>query len=155
MNVITLRPHEVEVATIVGTARSSHARAKGYRDRSHVATDERLKTDINAAGAELAASKFIGRRWTMSIGEVFAESDLEPNVEVRFTRHQGGGLIVRQQDKADRVYVLLIGSIPTYRVVGWIRGEEARRNEYRWQEVWKVPQPRLTPFTAFQTKKAA
>ncbi len=137
--IVTLRPHEVEVATIVGTARSRHARGKGYRDRSHVATDERLQTDIDAAGAELAASKFIGRRWTMSIGEVFAEPDLEPNVEVRFTRHQGGGLIVREQDTVDRVYMLLVGSIPTYRVAGWIKGEEARRDEHRWEEVWRVP----------------
>src|SRR6266487_1453725 len=75
-------------------------RGKGYRDRSHVATDERLQTDIDAAGAELAASKFIGRRWTMSIREV-SRNPISSRT-LRFTRHQGGGLIVREQDTVDR-----------------------------------------------------
>jgi hypothetical protein len=144
--VITLNPTEIRVATVVGTARARISRANSFQDRSHVSTEERPKKDIDAAGAELAASKLTRCRWTMTCGDDLEAPDLEPHVEVRHTTREDGGLIVRPRDHGDRLFVLVIGTLPRYRVVGWIRGEQARRDEFRWQDAWKVPQSSLTRF---------
>ena len=82
----------------------------------------------------------------MTTGEDLDEPDLWPNVEVRHTTCTDGGLIIRPRDKSERLFVLVIGTAPSYRVIGWTRGDEARRDEYRWQDVWRVPQSRLTRF---------
>jgi hypothetical protein len=87
-------------------------------------------------------------RWNMTIGEDLDEPDLWPHVEVRHTTHETGGLIVRVKDKPGRLFVLVVGTLPRYRVVGWKRIDDARRDEYRWQDVWKVPQSGLTRFGA-------
>jgi hypothetical protein len=144
--VVTLNPTEIKVATVVGTARARISRASGFQDRSHVSGEERSQKDVDAAGAELAASKATGCRWNMTVGGDLDEPDLWPNVEVRHTTCTDGGLIVRRRDKPERLFVLLIGTAPRYRVVGWTRGETARRDEYRWQDAWKVPQSVLTSF---------
>lgn len=146
MNTITLNPTECRVATVVGTARAENARIHGFRDRSHLADDERLNADVDAAGAEIATSRFTGLRWTMSTGEDLSEPDLAPNIEVRHTRYPAGGLIVRTKDRPDRVFILVVGSLPTYRLVGWMRGTEAQQPRYRWTDAWKVPQSGLRGF---------
>jgi hypothetical protein len=152
--VVTLNPVEAEVASVVGTARARNSRKSGFEDRSHItAEEERLATDINGAAAELAASKATGLRWLMSCsGE---PGDLEGEVEVRCTSHEHGGLIVRERDRDGRIVLLVVGKIPTFRIVGWKRTEEARREEFRWRESWLVPQARLTPFTASKIREAA
>jgi hypothetical protein len=146
VNVVTLSPTEIKVATVVGTARAQISRESGFRDRSHVGADERLQKDVDATGAELAASKVSGCRWNMTSGSDLDEPDLWPHVEVRHTTCEHGGLIVRTRDKQERLFVLVIGTLPSYRVIGWTRGEQARRDEYRWQDCWKVPQARLVRF---------
>jgi len=143
--VVTLNPAEIKVATVIGTYREQVSRERGYRDSSHTAKTKSLEQNIDAAGAELAASKATDCRWNMTTGENLAEPDLWPHVEVRHTTNEKGGLIVRPKDKPGRLFVLVVGTCPRYRVVGWKRGEDACRDEYRWQDVWKVPQSGLTP----------
>ncbi len=108
--------------------------------------EQRLAQDVDAAGAELAASKLTGCRWNMTTGEDLDEPDLWPHVEVRHTTRTDGGLIVRSKDKPERLFVLVCGTLPAYRVIGWIRGEEARRDEHLWKDAWRVPQSGLTRF---------
>jgi hypothetical protein len=154
--VVTLNPVEVEVAVVVGTARAKISRKSGFEDRSHVAdAEERLNRDIDGAGAEIAASKATGLRWSMSCGVDLRQPDLEGGVEVRSTTRDRGGLIVRRRDRGDRIALLVVGSVPTFRIAGWARIEDARRDEFKWRDVWLMPQCRLAPFTAFQTRTAA
>jgi hypothetical protein len=136
---------EVEVATVIGTYREKLSSERGYRDNSRIEKDESLAQNIDAAGAELAASKLTNCRWNMTTGDNLAEPDLWPHVEVRHTTHDAGGLIVRAKDKPGRLFVLVVGTLPRYCVVGWKRIDEARCDGYRWNDVWKVPQSGLTP----------
>lgn len=147
-SVVTLNPAEVEVATVIGTYREKVSGERGFHDDSHRPASASLEQNVDAAGAELAASKATGCRWNMTTGEDLDEPDLWPHVEVRHSTRKNGGLIVRPKDKPDRLFVLVVGTLPTYRVIGWMQGENARRQEHRWQEVWKVPQSRLTRFGA-------
>jgi hypothetical protein len=137
---VTLNPVEVEVATVIGTARTRISLESGFRDKFHCEEEERLRQDVDAAGAELGGSKLTGCRWNMTVGSDLSEPDLFPNVEVRHTTLAHGGLIIRPRDKDGRLFFLVTGTMPTYCVVGWIRVEEARCDEYRWEDVWKVPQ---------------
>lgn len=54
---MTLNPAEVKVATVIGTYREQVSRERGCRDSSHTAKTKSLEQNIDAAGAELAASK--------------------------------------------------------------------------------------------------
>ena len=142
-SVVTLNRLEVEVATVVGTARQRRASEQGFRERSHVSTDKRLGLDVQGAAAELAASKYLRLVWNFGCEGAKEEADLYPNVEVRTTRHLGGRLIVRPQDIDDRPYVLVVGELPTFRVVGWAYGHEAKREEPRADGSHWLPQSGL------------
>jgi hypothetical protein len=144
--VVTLNPAEVEVATVIGTHRERISRLRGFHDDSHTARGKSLGQNVDAAGAELAASKATGCRWNMTVGDDLDEPDLWPHVEVRHTTHANGGLIIRPRDKDGRIFVFVVGTMPDYCVVGWTPVGEARRDDYRWEDAWKVPQEHLTPF---------
>jgi hypothetical protein len=143
--IITLKPAEVAVATVVGTFREQRSSDLGFRDRGHRAKDHSVSTNVDAAGAELAASKATGLRWHMTVGDDLAEPDLGRGTEVRHTRRDDGGLIVRSKDPSGRVFVLVTGSLPRYRVVGHLAGVEAMQDDFRWEDAWLVPQSRLRP----------
>jgi hypothetical protein len=145
VSVVTLNPAEVEVATVIGTWREKISRERRFHDTFPTAEEKSLDQNIDAAGAELAASKATDCRWNMTTGDDLAEPDLWPHVEVRHTTRKNGGLIVRPKDKPGRLFVLVVGTCPRYRVVGWKMVEDARRDEFRWNDVWKVPQSGLTP----------
>lgn len=143
---VTLNAAEAKVATVIGTYRETTSQERGFRDGSHRPQSASLEQNVDAAGAEMAASKLTGCRWNMTVGEDLTEPDLWPYVEVRHTTFKNGGLIIRSKDKPERLFILVVGTLPRYRVIGWIRGEEARRDEHRWKDAWKVPQSGLTRF---------
>lgn len=111
-NVVTLNPAEVKVATVIGTYREQVSRERGFVDTSQRPQSKSLEQNIDAAGAELAASKMTNCRWNMTTGDNLAEPDLWPHVEVRHTSRENGGLIVRPKDKPDRLFVLVVGTCP-------------------------------------------
>ena len=117
---VTLNVLEVEVSTVVGTARQRISVERGFQDRQ-VGICDPLETDIQAAGAELAVSRVTACRWNMTCGEDLDEPDLWPCVEVRHTTHRHGGLIIRPRDKDGRIFFLVTGTMPNYCVVGWTR----------------------------------
>ncbi len=142
---VTLNELEAEVATVVGTRRTTSSRARGLRRQFATNESEGLKLDQDAAGAELAGSRITKCRWNMTCGDDLNEPDLWPNVEVRHTTRENGGLIIRPRDKDGRIFLLVVGTMPNYRVVGWIRSEDAKQERYGWEDVWKVPQSDLRP----------
>lgn len=81
----------------------------------------------------------------MTVGDDLGEPDLGQGTEVRHTCRDHGGLIVRPKDSPERVYLLVTGSLPRYRVVGHLAGEKAMRDEFRRDDMWLVPQNRLRP----------
>jgi hypothetical protein len=144
LNVVTIDPVEIAVATVCGTERHRRAQKAGARDRSHVATHDGLNIHIQGAAAEIAASKHLNRRWLFSAYKP-GQADLEPDIEVRSTPRPHGCLVIRQRDHDDRPYVLVVGQIPSFRVVGWVYGHEAKRYERRPDGSYWVPQTELPP----------
>ncbi len=90
-------------------------------------------SDIEACGAEIAFSKFIGEKW---IGDVntFHAPDVEGGWQVRYTDRLDGKLIIRPIDspKYEENFVLVTGLMPSYNIIGYIKGQDAVQEKYLW-----------------------
>jgi hypothetical protein len=145
---ITLDHAEHKRAAIVGYRRLEASRH--LKDR-RIARKSILE-EIDSSGGELAAAKAIGVPWRGDVN-TFKQADVGKRTQVRTTILEHGSLIVRRGDKATDVFVLVIGSIPTYRVAGWMLGRHAKdddflRNPGSIERAWFVPQSRLKPIAS-------
>lgn len=126
---VTLTWYEMRLAAGVGLERQLSAMRDGRPDR-HGFTGDGWSIHVHGAGGELAFAKAAGVYWAGHV-DVFSVPDVG-TVHVR-TRSGDGGredLIVRSEDPEDCAYVLVVGHIPTFSVVGWIDGRSARRPEW-------------------------
>lgn len=86
---------------------------------------------LYGAIGEIAAAKAIGCYAPLHVNQFSGmRSDLMHDVEVRHRISHEHQLIVREKDSDNRRYVLTRGTPPNIEVVGWIRGSDAKRDEY-------------------------
>ena len=87
--------------------------------------------DIEASGAELAFSKFINEDW-VGLVNTFHGPDVGKDWQVRYTNLEYGSLIIRESDKTvlHHRFVLVTGLMPTYKIIGYIVGNDARKKEF-------------------------
>ena len=149
---VTLTPWEYKACVDLATARMSVSIEKGIKDITPTERDynERLLKDISGACGELAVAKAINRYWAPSVNTFHNKPDIEPNIEVRSTARAENCLIVRDNDPEDRYYFLVIGEPPTFQILGYMKGSDAKRDEWRrnphgHRPAWFVPQEALTP----------
>lgn len=97
----------------------------------------------------MAVAKFLCRYWLAGIN-TFKDPDVAPNIEVRRNTYPEGRslLKVKPTDPDARRYVLVRGQMPTFEIVGWIWGHEAKRpewlkNYHDYGEVYYVPEAAL------------
>lgn len=84
--------------------------------------------NLNGFGGELAVSLWTGERWHRGDRK---KPDVGDDIEVRARGYQHAALpLYDTYDKRDRRYVLAIGALPTYRLVGWIFGREGLNMEH-------------------------
>ena len=162
MTVVTLTDHEVALVRAVGEARRASAVALGRPARYGFNKDDPTASDINAAGGELASALLYRLPWT---GCYYRELDPKPAdigraTEVR-TREvhpamtaETMDLLAHPEDPDDWNLVLVVGTLPTYEVVGHISGARAKRQGW-WKDpsgrsgasrpAYFVPQHALTP----------
>lgn len=76
---------------------------------------------VQGLGAELAVARWAGLEWNRGIRR---KPDVGDDVEVRCVRRPDGMLALYSYDKAGRRFVFTVGSFPSYRLMGWIRGAE-------------------------------
>lgn len=89
---------------------------------------------IEGAGGELAVHSYFGLAWDGRMDSRKQEPDIkELNAEVRTRRHDWHELIVRPDDPPERCFIHVWGSMPTYHIVGWLPGTEARQQRH-----WKT-----------------
>jgi hypothetical protein len=122
---VTLPPEVVAAVKAEAKAVVAHGkRAKTEKYRADPAT--RLARNEDGFGAEEAAALVFGTKRTQRgvVKKGFAR-DLENGLEVRQTDRPDGSLILHNADPSG-IYVLVTGSLPSYRVVGWIGTEEGR-----------------------------
>ena len=148
-SIVKLTPHEVIMAAGVGIRRQVSALAANRRDRHGLNPEDGWRVHIEGANGELAVAKYLGKYWDGSVDTFKSLPDLG-NVEIRTRSRHTYDLIIRTDDDPAKFYILVTGIAPNYRVRGWIKGENARRDEWLQthggrEAAWFVPADALTP----------
>jgi hypothetical protein len=120
----------MELAVGVGVRRQLAA-LRDNRPDKHGYEGDGFSIHIHGAGGEMAFAKFAGLYWNGSV-DTFKSPDLGSNIQVR-TRSGVGGredLIVRANDRSEDVFVLVVGQMPNYTVVGWRSGMFCKKPAY-------------------------
>ena len=125
---ITLKDYELVQAATTGGLRNIGAIKRGYE--SNIAGKE-WQAHIEGACGELAVAKAMGRYWGGSINTFKHGGDIDSTGwEVRTRSDHNHDLIVRDTDPDGRVFILVTGRSPTFRVHGWIESGDAKREEW-------------------------
>ena len=143
---ILLSWHELKIAAWVGATRQAEAIRLGLPDR-HGFEGDGKSIHISGACGEMAYAKGVNKYWGGDVN-TFKQPDVY-GVQVRTRSETWHDLIVRQADKPEEYYVLVIDQSPVFIVVGGIFGHAARREEWYQSHggrppAWFVPQKELT-----------
>lgn len=125
---IKLQWYEVFMAATVGIKRQVEALKEKRPDR-HGFTGLGWDVHVEGAVGELATAKALNRFWSGSIN-TFKDGGDVGTIQVRTRSKDYYDLIVRQDDADDDCFVLVVGTAPNYNVVGWIRGRDAKQEQW-------------------------
>lgn len=133
---------------MIGAKRNIEAKVRRLPDR-HGFKGCGWDAHIEGACGEIATAKLLGLFWNGSIN-TFKDGGDVSGLEVRTRSESHYDLIIRDNDADTSIYILVIGACPTYRVLGWVRGVEGKRAEYRQAHggrpgAYFVPQSVLRP----------
>lgn len=127
---VRLKDYEVLQAAMTGMMRQVSAIKRKSVSKIN---GREWQAHIEGACGELAVAKVMGRYWGGSINTYKMGGDIDSTGwEVRTRSSHDYDLIVRDDDDDERVFILVTGSAPDYRVQGWIRAADAKRQE--WQQ---------------------
>jgi hypothetical protein len=141
---------------IVSVAMARNSTNRGSKQSDGKVLKDSLGIDVQGATGEFVVAKAFGLEWDGKIKNYqewlkwrLVGHDVS-GLEVRFTRHRGGSLIVHPKDSDNSVFVLVIPkSFPfEYEIVGWCYGHEGKQKDY-WKDVgygrpcFYVPQKKL------------
>lgn len=149
-DVVTLSWPEVAQAATVGVWRRIHAYRRARSQPYGNPTHDLWGLDIESACAELAVAKALGRYWAGSfVGDPSSlNGDVGDELQVRSTWRTNGCLLVHPADRDSDIFVLVVGTAPTYRLAGWTLGETAKKPQF-WRDAERpcffVPQSSLAP----------
>jgi hypothetical protein len=137
---ITLTPDEIHLAASHGLIRR-HQKLSGNRQDRQQRHRSTWDNEIEGVCAELAFCKWRGVYWS-GVSGIRAKDG--GTVDIRWTKHYGtGGLIVYPHDDDTAVLVLMEGASPTYEIVGWMRAQDAKRDEWLRDFGYLVPRSEL------------
>lgn len=161
---VTLLEYEIRMAANVGLERRLQYKLmqmNGYKYNelgySHSSPWDR---DIEGAIAEYAAAKALGMLWDGSYNTFKKKADIGDRIQIRHAQERPDpknpgkiypiSLIVRPGEKEEDIFVLVIGTTPTFKIVGWIFGKDAIQEKYiyapnKGPSAWFVPQEDLKP----------
>ena len=144
---VTLTWHEAQTAAVTGITRRIRAKARARTEVYGSPKTDPWAIDIEAACAERAAAKATGCYWNQEV-----DPDYPGDVgvwQVRHTPRADGCLILHERDSDESVFILVTGTMPTYRVCGWITAHEGKQPAH-WREdtgrpAFFIPQAALRP----------
>ncbi len=148
---VTLTWQEVANGALVGVQRRISSKRKNLTDK--LVHGSAWDVDIEGACGELAACKALGVYWNPSV-DVYNVPDIPPDIDVKTTAT--GQFIVKPHYIDSRRYLFVQGAAPTYKVVGWIFGCEAKRIDWHktqredYPAAYFVPQSALRPLGTLQ-----
>lgn len=138
---ITLTKEEAEEAAATGLKRWHTSAFRGDRNRmSNQSLSQNVGSHIAGAYGERAVYKALGKEWDGPVDTFKAPDVTGTQIQVRTATKPDGKLVVRERDNGDQPFVLVVPEqFPTFRVVGWCYGREAKTQENWGQPVSSLP----------------
>jgi hypothetical protein len=137
MNLETLTPDEMDLSALVARERFLRCRANGQRHKyGRKDEDHNVRKEIESVGSEIFAARKLGRTWVDSL-KPDPKGDIGDWLQVRHTPRRYGRLLVHTPEQGDdptHIFFLVVGTFPRYRLVGWLKGSEAQKQQY-WKEL--------------------
>jgi hypothetical protein len=126
-----LASEELVIAGIVGVLREVSALNRS-RPTAHDCDESNAWTyHVEGAAAELAVAKHIDRYWRPLTRSQLRDLPGDvADVQVRSTPRSDGSLIVHRRDLDDARFYLVVTALPSYRIVGWLLGRDAKQERY-------------------------
>ena len=148
--VVKLTMPEIMMVGAVATMRRGDSTLRGRVDRIQAGEHASWDTEVDGAAAELAFCKARNRYWGGTVNS-FHGADVGSSIQIRQTWRSDGRLIIRDDDSDEHYYVLITGTVPTFTLVGWISGADAKNDAWRENPnnrspAWFVPQSELRKF---------
>lgn len=150
-NVVTLSKFQVYLSGMVGVGRQTHciSQKTGYNGINN--GKRGWQDHCDGALGEQAFAKWLNVFWDGSPNIYRKEPDVDI-YEVRTNAQPWGDLILRDRDKNEGIYVLVLShDCPQFTIRGWINGDEGksqkwwRRGDPNRPEAYFVPQEFLHP----------
>lgn len=159
MKEITLNEWEESIVRMLAEKRTQTNRSNGVVDRK-IGDQDAARAEMDGLGAEMAVAKLFNLYMDISVGPQAGGHDLISRdgrtIDVKHTHRENGNLLVplHKESKECDLYVLVTGTMPNYRVVGWEHGKDIleKRNikDLGYGPTYFLEQHRLHRFT---TKK--
>lgn len=121
---------------------------QGARWNKSVNFHEMICEIAESIGAEIAVAAYFGiKGFKPTINTFKDEADVSKKLEVKWTSHHQGHLIINESDRQDDVAILVTGRSPVYTLIGWIPIRIARLGPWlnEAQGNYWVPQGKLYP----------
>jgi hypothetical protein len=147
---VVLTEFELHMAAGVGARRGVNAFVNGRRQAAaDVDSEGNWQQHIEGACGEMAVARVLNRYWNGSVGTFKSGGDVG-DIQVRTRSKHHYDLIVRSRDRDEDWFILVTGTAPRYRVHGYVRAADAKKDEYRQNhgghgEAWFVPAANLKP----------
>lgn len=142
----TLTSYEIWMAGSVGLSRNINSLKRGSKNTYGLEGLNDWQIHIEGALGEIALAKTLGMYWDGSVDTFKNKGDVGI-LEVRTTSKHTNCLLLREKDDPKKIYWLVTGICPTYRIQGWLKGEDGMKSEFFRQDVrypaWFVPIDKL------------
>jgi len=146
---IKIKLERKDELTCAAIAFRREAEAPGKVDRSvqKVTFHESIYRNAEAIGSEMAVAAYFGiPNFEPTVNTFKLKADFGTGVEVKWTKWEGGHLIIKSSDRDDDVAILVTGASPTYELRGWMSVKRAKASRYFTRDgSWWVPQSDLLP----------
>jgi len=151
-NTVTLNAAEIRIVRWIGQQRLAANRAAGFTNLK-VGPESEIDTETLGFAGELAFAKLFNVYPDFVIGARVGSADCErfgESIDVKTTKYPNGKLIaqLRKREFAADVYALMIVEWPTFRFVGFARGDDlltpARVADLGHGDVYAIEQDELT-----------
>jgi len=147
---VKLNGYELFSAAMVGVKRQIESLSKKLPDKHGFDGENGWTVHIEGAAGEQAVAKALNLYYGGPVNTFKKGGDVG-NLQVRTRSKDYYELIIRNNDNDSDIFVLVVGRAPHFKVVGWIRALDAKKQEYSKTHgnrpaAFFVPQDRLNPF---------
>lgn len=129
--IIELNNIDFRKAVKIGEQRQEEALVKNLPDKYGFDGVAGLAIHIEGACGEMAVAQALDIPWDATVNTFKSLPDLRNGIEVRTRSKSEYDLLVRADDKDDKIFVLVIRKGPQkFDVIGWILAKDAKQEQW-------------------------